>query len=83
MNWIFCWLPLSSSSTLTVEVVRDPEPLQPVVHLVAGRRVRDAVQGGEEPELLTDLHARIEAALLGQIAPRVGGAARCSRCPAR
>ena len=50
--------------------VLDAEPVQPVARLAA-RPVRcHAVQRGEVRELIEHAHPRIEAALLGEVAPR-------------
>ncbi len=52
-----------------VGVVGDAEPGEPVQRLAAGRRRRLAVQRGEVDELVQDRHPRVQAALLGQVAP--------------
>ena len=69
MNWIFCWLPFEFLGP-PARVLGDVEPLQPLVDLTAGGPVVDAVQAGEEDELVEDRHPCVEAALLGQVAPR-------------
>ena len=50
------------------EVLR-AEPAQPVHRDAPGAVGRDAVQAAEELELLEDAHPRVQAALLGQVAP--------------
>ena len=52
---------------------RDAQPLQPLVGRVDGVVALDAVQAGEEDELVEHGHLRIQAALLRQVTP---GAAR-------
>jgi len=58
---------------LAVEVLGDPEALQPFVDDGARIGIGDAIQRREEAQLLADLHPRVEAALLGQVAPRSAG----------
>ena len=73
MNWIFCWLPFESSSTLRSRYsgIRKRSSQSSISRARVG--VGHAVQRREEAELLADLHLRVEAALLGEVAP---GAAR-------
>ena len=54
-----------------VRVVGDPEPGQPVDRVGTGAIGRMPVQRGEVHELVGDRHARIQAALLGQVAERL------------
>ena len=46
--------------------VRDPEALEPVERVAAGLGLRDAVQAGEEDELVEHPHPGVQAALLGR-----------------
>ena len=65
-----------------VGVVRGAEAAQPVQRAAPGAVGRDAVQAGEEQELLEDPHPRVQAALLGQVAPgpsAAGGGCRRRR----
>ena len=55
-----------------VGVFRDAEALEPVMG-VPGRSAGQAVQRGEVDELLDDRRARIQPALLGQVAERPSG----------
>ena len=70
MNWTFCWLPFDSSSARRVGVLGDPEALQPAERVAARSRRLHAVQRAEVDELVEDGHPRVQAALLGQVAPR-------------
>ena len=54
-------------------VLRDPEAGQPMAGSFGRDPARDAVQRREEHELLEHLHPRVEAALLGQVAPGSAG----------
>ena len=78
MSWIFCWLPLDSSSARRSAELGDPEAGQPVERLATGAIRRDAVERCEIGELVDDDHPRVEAALLGQVAPRPRGRTRLS-----
>ena len=53
----------------SVLVLGDAEARQPLAAAPGGFLARDGVERGEEDELLEDLHAGVEAALLGQVAP--------------
>ena len=84
MSWIFCWLPLDSSSARRLGEVRGrgTAPATPSPSRRATSR-GTPVEPGEEDELVEDDHPRVQAALLGQVAPRrarqrrgVGPAAR-------
>ena len=69
MSWTFCWLPFESSSARRFSysgIRKRASQSRPR----AGRLLaRDRVERGEEDELLQDLEAGIEAALLGEVAP--------------
>ena len=70
-NWTFCWLPFDSSSARrSANSGTRKRASQDVASRVA-MSARDALEAGEEDELLEDGHLRVEAALLGQVAPRV------------
>ena len=77
MNWTFCWLPFDNSSARRGSKVGDPEATQPGDRLTPGAVRRLAIERAEVDELVEDAHPRVEAALLGQVAPRparqVGG----------
>ena len=70
MNWIFCWLPFESSSARRSAYSGTRKRVSQPRTSACGRLSRDAVQAGEEDELLEDLHPRVETALLGQVAER-------------
>ena len=70
MSWIFCWLPFDSSSARRLGELRHPEPGQPVERLAARPVGCDAVERREVRELVEHDHPRVEAALLGEVAPR-------------
>ena len=71
MNWTFCWLPLRQLLGAPVGAVGDAEARRASrVRRAAWRVGRHAVQRGEVDELVEHGHARVEAALLGQVAPR-------------
>ena len=53
--------------------VGHPEALEPAEGVAPGIGARDAIQAGEEDELVEDPHPGIEAALLGQVAERAPG----------
>ena len=69
MNWIFCWLPFESCSARRSarSSARNRRSQS-----IATRRARSAGtpwRPAEELELLEDAHPRVQAALLGQVAP--------------
>ena len=70
MNWTFCWLPFESSSARRPAISPIRNRVEPGPRLAPGGRRRQAVEGGEVDELVEDRHARIQAAFLGQVAPR-------------
>jgi hypothetical protein len=60
-----------------IGMVANPEAGEPVASPLGRLAARDAMEGSDEHELVEDLHPRIQAALLGEVAPRaarrVGG----------
>ena len=52
-----------------VGVVGDPEAGQPVARPTGGLGARQAVERADEDELVEHLHARVQPAFLGQVAP--------------
>jgi hypothetical protein len=55
---------------LALEVVGDPEALEPIDDLGLRLLGRHAVEGRKEAKLLSDLHLGVQPAFLGQVAPR-------------
>ena len=71
MNWIFCCMPLESSSVfLSSASAISMRSAQSMARLRASS-AREPVQLAEENQLIDDLHLLVEAALLGQIADAV------------
>ena len=68
MNWIFCCMPLESSSVFLGMASVISMLLAPDVGALGGGGGVEAVELAEEDELVDDLHLLVEAALFGQIA---------------
>ena len=69
MNWIFCWLPFDSCSARRSARSSARNRRSQSSASAPGAVGRHAVEAGEELELLEDAHPRVQAALLGQVAP--------------
>jgi hypothetical protein len=63
-------IPFGQALGLAVCELAHPEAPKPVERGRPGCAARDAIQGGEEDELLEDRHAQVQAALLRHVAPR-------------
>ena len=68
-NWTFCWLPFESSSARRSAKSGTRKRASHDRGLAGGDVGRDALEAGEEDELVEDRHLRVQAALFGQVAP--------------
>ena len=69
ISWTRCWLPSERSSSSSSTRSARPSSLEPAARPPGRRRPCDQpAQLAEEAELLADLHRRVQAALLGQVA---------------
>ena len=68
-NWTFCWLPFESSSARRSANSGTRKRASHDRASRVGEVGGHALEAGEEDELVEHRHLRVEAALLGQVAP--------------